>query len=242
MAKSWLKALWLVSLSGIAAFALHHTTLTTSQSSSVDRAALSQRGYSQAFSGSFKQLGFLLDLSALPSSAQRTELQAVINRYEDSLSSSETYYLESCFASLAHTPSAHETNKASTARSLQEGLNTCERLLYRGLDHKTSSWKIPVVMGMISALAYRELDKAAAFFNLALSKTNLPDDIAGFPRVESDEPERLAVRIASLIRLAAKDPTIAKYRRTFQLVLAQRKSTPHADAAHPRSPEPREAL
>lgn len=242
MAKSWLKALWLVSLSGIATYALYHHSqaISPNQGSKpirVDRGALSQKSYSHALSSSLAQLGFLLDLSTLPATSRKERLQAVIDRYEVSLSGSETYYLESCFASLDSTTDA---SQGSEATSLQASLNTCERLLYRGLDHKTSSWRIPVVMGMISALAYRELDKAAAFFNLALSKNQLPDDIAGFPRVESDEPERLAVRIASLIRLAAKDPTIAKYRRTFQH--AQRKSTPHADAADPRSPEPRETL
>lgn len=222
MSKSWLKGLWLLSLSGILAAAL--TTAKPSRTSH-DAVTLSEQGYSRSIRQTFAQLTFLSELRQIAPTTSKAEVFALIRRYEGPLSQSETFYLESCLATIP----------------LDASLGECERLLYRGLDQLTDRWRIPIVMGMISAMTYRELDKAATFFNLALSKPHLPADLAGFPRVASDEQERLAVRVSSLLRLAAQDQTIANYRRTLKNAIANRESSSNA-AADPGSQEHREAL
>lgn len=219
MAKSWLKGLWLVALTGLVSVA----SLPSDDSAVLDSRSLSQKGYSPMLRQSLDELGFLFELRSLTPDTPSADVLALIHSYEGRLSQSESFYLESCLATIPHDSSLAE----------------CERLLYRGLNQLTDHWKIPIVMGMISAMTYKELDKAAAFFNLALSKPHLPDALAGFPRVASDEAERLAVRISSLVRIAAEDPTIEKYRRTLKHTLANRESSSNAD---PGSQEHREAL
>lgn len=222
MTKLWLKGIWLLSLTTILIAVL---VSSPGEQRRHDAKTLSQKGYSPSIRQAFTQLSFMGELRQLEPDAGSAEVLALIRSYEDKLSHSESFYLESCLATIP----------------LDTSLSECERLLYHGLNQLTDSWRIPVVMGMISAMTYRELDKAATFFNLALSKPHLPVDLAGFPRVASDEQERLAVRVSSLVRLAAKDPTIANYRRTLKNAIANRESSSNA-AADSGSQEHREAL
>lgn len=234
MARSWMKGLGLAAMAitltaaGIVGYRSPLGPPSAPDVRKMDRHALSAKGYSPSLRRAFDHLGFLLDLKALDPAAPQyaDQVTALITTYSARLPMTEGFYLESCYASL----------------SFDDSLNTCERLLYQGLNQLTTSWRIPVVMGMISAMTYRELDKAASFLNLALSKPHLPADLAGFPRVESDEPERLAVRIGSFVSLAAKaDMTIEKYRRTLKHALANREREPHG-SADPGSQEHTEAF
>lgn len=133
------------------------------------------------------------------------EAKSFIKKHEENLVFWETFYLESCFLTLKTDPL----------------LDECERLLYKGLDNIPQTWKIPIVMGMISAFKYQNLEKASEFFNVALSKPSIPKNLKLFPIFDSNSlaQNSLGLRIKSLLKQAAKDSTIQKYRLSLKKVI-----------------------
>lgn len=183
---------------------------------SASKEPLKFQNYSNKISPLMEKLFFYKDLKNLYKRKTYNLKNALktIQKYEGNLSYLESFYLESCFLTL---------NKDTE-------LEECERLLYKGIHHISNTWKIPIVMGMICAFKYKDLKKASLFFNLALSKNTLPNNLRLFPVIDTESlvHTTLGLRIKSLLHQASKDLTINKYRISLKKAILSKESSSNA--------------